>query len=343
MNKIILSTPLGNSEIIIQKDGLKIVNKWINDKHPTSKIVIITDANIAGIYKDKISGFFPDAMVISVAAGDAGKSIPVVSRLAKKLLDIGFTRPDVIIGLGGGMITDLAGFLASIYMRGVPLILIPTSLAGMVDAAIGGKTAINLEAKNILGTFYPAEMIMIDPSFITNLSDRRIGAGIAEVIKYAATLDATLADDLMKDEMDLEKIIAKSVNAKANIVNQDMMETGVRKVLNFGHTFGHAIEQMSGYRLLHGEAISIGMALANKAARKLGRQSKETGDRIEHLIKKFNLPTEMPGRMSVESLIDLMEKDKKRIGGKITFIIAPGMGKYEMIQLSPEKLVELVE
>jgi len=279
---------------------------------------------------------------LAVVAGETSKRLAVVKQLASEMLNEGVTRADVVVGFGGGMVTDLAGFVASIYMRGMPYIAIPTSVVGMVDAAIGGKTGVNLEAKNILGTFYPAELVLIDPSFLDDAPDVAVRCGMAESIKYAATLDASLADDLMKDKPDLDEIITKSAQAKADIVSQDLRESGLRKVLNFGHTFGHAIEQMSEYKLSHGEAISIGMVLANKAAQKLGKQSKETGDRIKELIEKFNLPTELPEDMTVESLVDLMKKDKKRIGDKITFIMVPEMGKYEMLEMKPEELVELV-
>jgi 3-dehydroquinate synthase len=343
MNTTILKTPLGNSEIIIEENGLGIVNNWIKEKHPTSKALIITDTDIGEIYKDKLIEFFSEDRILSIKPGDGSKNLAAVNQLAIELLKMGFTRYDVIIGFGGGMITDLAGFVASIYMRGVPLILIPTSFVGMVDAAIGGKTALNLEAKNILGTFYPAELVLIDPYFVHSMSDRHISTGIAEVIKCAATLDKSLVEDLEQEEVDLETIITKSVNAKVSIVNKDMMESGLRKVLNFGHTFGHAIEQASEYRLMHGEAVSIGMVIANKIAQKLGKQKPETGKKIEDLLKKFKLPCEMPTGFKVEDLVELIKRDKKKHDGKISFIIAPEMGKFEMIDFTPEELVKLAK
>jgi 3-dehydroquinate synthase len=343
MNKINLKTSLGNSEIIIQEDGVGMVNKWMKEHHPESKMVVITDTNVGGIYKELLAKYFPNIQILSVVAGDVSKRLAVVKQLAGELLNMGFTRSDVIVGFGGGMVTDLAGFVASIYMRGTPLILVPTSLMGMVDAAIGGKTSVNLEAKNILGTFYPAELVLIDLEFVKGLTDRAITTGIAEVIKYAATIDGSLYDDLMKNEIDLETIIIKSVQAKVDVVNKDLKESGLRKVMNFGHTFGHAIEQISEYKLFHGEAISIGMTLANKVAQKLGKQTEETGKKIEEMLKKFKLPYEMPSGIQINDLVELMKKDKKRHGDKITFIISTDIGKYEMLELSPEELIELVQ
>lgn len=343
MNKIILKTPLGNSEILIQENGLNYVKEWIAEKYPNSRIVIITDTNVGELYKKQLADVFPGTLTLSVPAGENTKRLASVKQLCTELLNDGFTRSDIIIGFGGGMITDLAGFVASIYMRGVPFIAVPTSLLAMTDAAIGGKTGVNMEAKNALGTFYPAEMIMLDALFLDTLPDREFQSGLAEVIKYSAILDASLAEDLMKDKVDLEAIIQKSAQVKVDVVEKDLMESGLRKILNFGHTFGHAIESMSNYDLLHGEAIAIGMMLSNKVAQKLGKQTKETGKKIEELLKKWKLPCEIPNGIKVDELIDLIKKDKKKTGDKISFIIVPEMGENEIVELSAEELVELVK
>ena len=343
MDKFILKTSMWDSQIIVEEDGFGLIIDWIKKNHPESKKVIITDTNVGAAYQQLFAEYFPKDQILSVPAGDESKRFTVVKQLCEELLQLEFTRSDLIIGFGGGMITDLAGFVASVYMRGVPLILIPTSLMGMVDAAIGGKTAVNLEAKNIIGTFYPAELVYVDPTFLGGLNDRGIATGIAEVIKYAATLDKSLYEDLMEDKVDILKIVTKSVKAKVDVVSQDLRESGFRKVLNFGHTFGHAIEQMSEYKLLHGEAISIGMTLANKVAQKLDKQTEETGKKIEEMLKKFKLPYEMPSGFEIEDLVELMKKDKKRTGDKITYVIVPEMGKYEMVEIKPEELIELVQ
>ncbi|MBU0577202.1 3-dehydroquinate synthase [Patescibacteria group bacterium] len=343
MNKITLATSSGSSEILIQEDGLSAVSDWIKEKYPESKVMVITDTNIGDLYKEKIGEIFPDAQILAVQAGEGTKKLESVKQLAEELLNENMHRTDILIGFGGGMVTDLVGFVASVYMRGMVYIAVPTSLLCMVDAAIGGKTAINLEAKNILGTFYPAELVLIDPAFLNGLPERQFRSGIAEIIKYAATLDSSIADELLEDELDIETILQKSIQAKADIVSQDLNEKGIRKVLNFGHTFGHAIEQMSDYDLTHGEAISIGMVLANKVAQNLGKQEKETDNQMRKLFEKFKLPSEIPSRINIEDLVSLMKKDKKVYGDKITYIIAPEMGKYEMLELSAEELVDLAK
>ena len=336
-----LETPLGNSEIIFQRNGVQKVRDELRKKHPSSRFIIVTDSNIRKIHEKLLSSVFLGGLILEIDSGESSKMLGTVERLAGQMLEEGVTRADVLIGFGGGMVTDLAGFLASIYMRGMPYSAIPTSLLGMVDAAIGGKTGVDTTAKNILGTFYPAEMILIDADLLEELPPRQFQIGMAEIIKYAATLDRSLMEDLNADRLDMDKILKKSVQAKVDIVKKDVSEHGVRKVLNFGHTFGHAVEQLSNYSLSHGEAISIGMMLANKVAGKLGKQAPDTAEEIEKLLKKFSLPTIMPDNIAPRDLIDAMKKDKKRLGDKISFIITPKIGKYEVVELSAEELEKL--
>ena len=306
MNKITLKTPMGNSEILVQENGLSYVKEWIAENHPASRIVIITDTNVGELYKKQLADVFPGAITLSVPAGENTKSLASVKQLCGELLNDGYTREDIVIGFGGGMITDLAGFVASIYMRGIPFIAVPTTLLAMTDAAIGGKTGINLEAKNILGTFHPAEFILLDIEFLKTLPDREFQSGLAETIKHAATLDASLAEDLMADEVDLEAMVQKSAQVKINIVESDPKEKSARKVLNFGHTFGHAIEESSKYDLLHGEAVAIGMLFANKVAQKLNKQTEETGKKIQEMLDKWKLPSEFTSGIYASKLIDLI-------------------------------------
>jgi len=343
MNEIHLETPAGNSEILIERNGLEKTREWIEKKHPGKRLAIITDSNLNERYSEKLAEVFRDAVVLVVAAGEDTKNPLDAAQLNKELGKRDFEKEDVVAGFGGGMVTDLAGYVAATYKRGAPFVSIPTSLLGMVDASIGGKTGVNVVAKNDMGTTYLAEHIALDADFLETLPERERNSGMAEVVKYAATLDPTLADDLMQEELDLDTIIQKSAQAKVNIVRQDVKEKGVRKILNFGHTFGHAAESKSEYELLHGEAISIGMVYANKVAQKLGKQTPETGQKIKVLLEKFDLPTELPEGMTVQDLLPYMAKDKKSSDGTISFIIAPEMGKHEVVKLTPEELMELVK
>jgi 3-dehydroquinate synthase len=266
----------------------------------------------------------------------------VAGQLCEKLLKNGFTRSGIILGIGGGVITDLAGFVASIYLRGVRYIAVPTSLLAMVDAAIGGKTGVDLSAKNSVGTFYPAELVMIDTHFLKTLPKREMKCGMAEIIKYAATLDAGLIKVLTKKKLNLPLIINRSVVLKVQIVNQDLKEFGLRKVLNYGHTFGHAVEQFSNYQLNHGESISIGIILANQVARKLKKQSAKTEQQIKNLLQQYKLPTQLPKGIKKNDLTKFIRKDKKLKANKITFILSTGLGKYTMMEISIKDLIKLI-
>lgn len=331
------------SQISIEVNAFSGLRELIKKHHKEARVAVITDSNVAGLYHDKIKACLPEADMFVVEAGEKSKSMKVAEALCEDLLEAGFGRRDVVVGLGGGMITDLAGFVASVYMRGVPYIAVPTTLLAMVDAAVGGKTGVNLTAKNIIGTFYPAEAVLADQGFLKTLPDRELKTGMAEVIKYAAILDASLEGDLMAKKLDFGCILAKSIGAKVKVCNKDLKEDGLRKVLNFGHTLGHAIEYLSHYKLTHGEAISIGMVLANKIARKLGKQTKAHGDLITEMLKKYDLPTELPKGMKLAEVINMVNRDKKMDGQKVTFILSPKMGQHEMVELEPKELVKLLK
>lgn len=344
MIHINLKTPSFHSSKILIKEGLLSAMSGILKKaYPNSRFVFVTDSNLAKIYCDRFKKWMPSALAWEIPAGEKTKQFPVVLSLCQELVRQEFTRSDVLIGFGGGMVTDVAGFVASIYMRGMPFVAVPTSLLGMVDAAIGGKTGIDFVAKNLLGTFYPADFVLMDPAVLKSFPDVRKMPGMGEVIKYAATLDASLFDDLKKKPLNLTTLIEKSARAKVKVVAGDPREAHRRKVLNFGHTFGHAIETAMDYKISHDHAIGIGMMIANRIAQKLGRQKPETGQKIQALLKSFSMPTELPKGLSVESLIDLIRKDKKRRGKFIDFIIAPRLGKAEVVSLTPEELVELAK
>lgn len=341
-HSFIIRSPHGYSRICIEKDVFRKLGDYLKEKHEKAQVAVITDGNVASLFHDKIKKCLPEATLLVVEPGETSKSMKVAEALCSDLLDQGFARDTVIIGLGGGMISDLAGFVASIYMRGVPFISIPTTLLAMIDASVGGKTSLNLGAKNVIGTVYPAELIMMDLDILNTLPEREMKTGVAEVIKYAAVLDASLEKILMTDKMDFVEILEKGLKTKVSVCNKDLKEKGARKVLNFGHTFGHAIETLSAYKLSHGEAISIGMTLANRIAQKLGKQSKKQGDRIEALLKKYDLPTELPKNISLLKVVEMIRKDKKMEGGKINFIISKGMGKHEIVKLSAEELTALI-
>jgi len=340
MNKVILKSPHGTSEIKIERGLMGKVNDMIHKAYPNARLVVITDTNLAKIY----SNYFKtnsDELVLTVPSGEESKNLNSITTLAGKMVEAGIHRSDVVVGIGGGMITDLAGFLASIYMRGISYVAVPTSLLGMVDAAIGGKTGVNLIAKNILGTFNLADYVLIDPNLLKTMPEREIKSGMGEVIKYAYALEPKILDDL--DPLNVDAIIEKSVNTKIRIVASDLKESNKRKLFNYGHTFGHAIEAKSGYALSHGAAISIGMNISNHIAQKLDKQSTQLSQQIKDTLEKHGLPTELPANQSIKDLIDLIAQDKKSSGKKIDFVIVTKIGKSEIIKLSAEELIDIAK
>jgi 3-dehydroquinate synthase len=336
-----IHTPTGDSHIKIADSALDEVKKHLETTHPEAAVAIITDTNVGNIYHDELNEAFPEALLIMVEAGEESKTLETAGQLCEDLLEDEFGRNDVIIGFGGGMVTDLAGFVASIYMRGVPYIAVPTSLLAMVDAAIGGKTGVDLVAKNSVGTFYPAQLIAIEPRYLDTLPPTEVNSGMAEVIKYAGVLDASLVEDLEAEELHYTPMISKCVASKVKVVNSDLKERGLRKSLNYGHTFGHAVEHLSNFSLSHGEAISIGIKLANRVGESLKLSTSSTRCLLENLLKKYCLTLDLPPKMKVEDLVNLIKRDKKMKGDKITFVVMTELGKHKFVELEPEALIEL--
>jgi len=254
------------------------------------------------------------------------------------MLARGFGRDSAVIALGGGMIGDLAGFVAATYMRGIPVVQIPTSLVAMVDASVGGKTAVDTYAgKNLVGIFHPPAIVVIDPQTLATLPLREIRAGIAEIVKHGVIADepylrqvaSALPEVLSTGGQTSDTMLAlivPSVEIKAGIVSRDEREEGLRKILNFGHTIGHAVELVSGYSLLHGEAVAIGMALEGRLAEKIGVAQAGTAAAITKVLQTADLPTELPEGFDPDDLIRAMRSDKKGLSGKVRFALPLRIG-----------------
>ncbi len=310
--------------------------------------VIVTDENVAkahlAILEKSLAASGVDSKSIIMPAGEATKSYKHLAELCDALLAAGVERRDVVVALGGGVIGDLTGFAASILRRGVNFIQIPTSLLAQVDSSVGGKTGINSSlGKNLIGAFHQPIAVLADLDVLATLPKRQRAAGYAEVAKYGLLGDAAFFNWL---EANVETIInggndfsamahavQTSCTMKARIVAEDETETGVRALLNLGHTFGHALESATGYsdRLLHGEAVSIGMVQAFKFSEQLGHCAKGTNERVIKHLKRAGLPThvsEISGKLPPkEKLVELMRQDKKAVGGKLTFILAKSIGE----------------
>jgi len=293
---------------------------------------IITDENVYKPYKHDIP---EDIDVIIKPAGEDLKKLKNIEIAAQRLTNLGLDRGSCLIALGGGVIGDFTGFLASIYMRGISYIQIPTTLLSMVDSSIGGKTGVNLpNGKNLVGTFNQPITTLIDPEFLQTLPQKELLNGVAETIKHACISDPDLFEFLEKNHKKilaknidtLNKLIVRSSAIKIAIVEKDEKEKGIRMLLNYGHTIGHAIEQASNYKLSHGEAVSIGIHQINLLSGCPDTQ------RIKNLLKLYKLPTEIPSQISRDKIKKLIRHDKKNHNGKTTFVVLDKIGKAHTTQ-----------
>ena len=296
-----------------------------------TKVAIITNPTVAKYHLQRALEVIkaPVVEVIEVPDGEEYKNIDTVLSVLDKLFEAKFDRKSTLIALGGGVIGDMTGFTASLYQRGISFIQMPTTLLSQVDASVGGKTGVNNKfGKNLIGSFYQPKAVYIDPAFLDTLPPREFSAGVAEAIKMAVMFDKEFFDffksaDLSNKDSVIE-VIAKSVALKANVVNQDEKENGIRAVLNYGHTFGHVIENLTNYtKYLHGEAVGIGMVMANELAIELGLLSKDEAKEIKELLEKNNIPTNFEIE-DVEEFYEHFFLDKKSANNKLAFILPNG-------------------
>jgi 3-dehydroquinate synthase len=301
---------------------------------------IVTDSNVEKLYASRAaealrkSGFTP--LTISFAAGEASKSAATLDYLYDQMTAANLDRSSTIFALGGGVVGDLAGFAAATFLRGMPLVQVPTTVVGQVDSSLGGKTGINhRDAKNLIGAFYQPRLIVADVATLTTLPEREFREGLAEVIKYGAIMDAPMIADLertldsilARDPQVLEAMVARSLAHKAAVVSADEREGGLRKTLNFGHTIGHAIEASAGYgKFLHGEAVAIGMVAAARLSVRYAGLSTDEASRLERLIARAGLPTEMPTDWQRDEFMRALKLDKKRVDGAIEFVLLAQLG-----------------
>jgi len=279
---------------------------------------------------------------IAVPDGESGKSLDVTRDCWDTLGRNGFTRSDVIVGFGGGAVTDLAGFVAATWLRGVRLINVPTSLLGMVDAAVGGKTAINVSAgKNLVGAFHPPVAVIADLQFLATLPEAEYRSGLAEVVKCGFIADPVILAFLAADPTGRSheaELVVRAVRVKAEVVSEDLTDLGRREMLNYGHTLGHAIESASGYSVRHGEAISIGMVFAAQLARHAGLLSRSSAARHGELLSAMGLPTTYGA--SLADLLGLMRVDKKSRGNRLRFVVLEDIARPRILEGPDEKLIE---
>lgn len=307
------------------------------------KICILHDAGVAAVAND-VAKKLNTAVLVSVPSGEASKSLEWVEHIVGKLLEVGMTRNSLLIIVGGGMMTDLGGFVASVYMRGIRFIQVPTSMLCMVDAGLGGKTGVDVgNVKNIVGTTAHPEAIVIDPDVLVTLPDSHIREGLVEVIKMAACLseesfvwlEENIDAIVQRDMTAIEDCIERAVRMKIDVVTSDEHETGRRKLLNFGHTVGHALEAHSRFALSHGRAVSRGMIAEMTAA------ASSVTERVAALLKRIDMPTELPSSEDAAVLWKIMQNDKKVTDGKVMMAVPTDIGTADLQILSEESWQKL--
>lgn len=354
MHCIKLNLKKRSYNIVVGNNIIKLLGKYLAKLNSGPDAYIITNASI----KNKYGQFLNNALKQSgfnvrfkvVADTEKSKSIETASRVIKDIACFDKKKRIFIIAFGGGVIGDLSGFIASIYKRGTAYVQVPTTLLAQVDSSIGGKTAVDLiEGKNLLGTFYQPRLVFSDVGILKTLDLRQVRSGLAEVIKYAIIKEADLFSYLEKNYKDiialkpgaLEFIVRRSSYIKAKIVEQDEKEVrGLRTMLNFGHTIGHAVEAAAGYkRYSHGEAIALGMLVAGDISMKLGLINRKITKKIENLIKAVGLPTKIEG-ITLEDIINAHYHDKKFSGSRNRFVLIAGLGKVKIVENIPLKIIQ---
>jgi 3-dehydroquinate synthase len=325
----------------------------------TGRAFVITDANVAPLALDRLTASLASAGLatdsLTLPPGEETKSLRHASRCYDRLVGLAADRRTLIVALGGGVIGDLAGFVAATYARGLAFVQIPTTLLAMVDSSVGGKVAVDHPlAKNIIGAFHQPSHVGIDPKFLESLPTSEYRAGLAEVVKYGVILDAGFFEFLETNERAIAarepsiliEVVARCCRLKADVVEKDERETnGLRAALNYGHTFGHAFETAGGYSLLrHGEAVAIGMSCAARLAVSLGRIDDALARRQDGLLERLGLPTRIPAELAGREFVELMRRDKKSVGGKLRFVLPSRLGHVELVDGVPESLAaEVIE
>ena len=299
------------------------------------KVAIITNTTVAALHletlKSKINA--DELFVVTVEDGEEFKNLATVEHILNELFEHKLDRKSVLIALGGGVIGDMTGFTASLYQRGIGFVQVPTTLLSQVDASVGGKTGVNnAYGKNLIGAFYQPEAVYIDTEFLKTLPPREFAAGIAEIVKMAVMFDKAYFDFLMdadfRDKAVLEKVIQRSVELKAHVVNLDEKESGIRAVLNYGHTFAHVVENETNYNTyLHGEAVAIGIMMANALAVELGMMTEVEMDLVTKFLKKHDLPITYEVK-NVDTFYDKFFLDKKAANNKLKFILPQAIGGH---------------
>ncbi|MBQ8163622.1 MAG: 3-dehydroquinate synthase [Clostridia bacterium] len=333
---MIITVNLGEQsyDIVLERGALGKASTLLNLER---KVLVVTDSGVPKQYAETVASQCKNAYIVTIEQGEKSKCFDNYTMLLKELLKNSFTRTDAVCAVGGGVVGDLAGFVASSYMRGIDFYNIPTTFLSQVDSSIGGKVAIDFEdVKNIVGAFYQPKKVIIDPDVLKTLDKRQLSAGIAESIKMALTFDSELFEILEKTsdfEKDADVIIERSLKIKRDVVEKDPKEKNLRRVLNYGHTIGHAIESENELgQLLHGECVALGM---------IPMSSESVVERLIPVLEKYSLPTKV--KADPDTLISYVFHDKKMSGDEITVIFCENVGSFEMRKIKATDIRKYID
>lgn len=339
--------------IFIGLDSLEKLGEMLKIYDLAQQVMVITDANVHKFYAETIhetlKPHLKSFQIIKIRSGEKSKSLSIVNHIITQMLEQGYDKKAVVLAFGGGVVGDVAGFVASVYKRGIRLVQVPTTLLAQVDSSIGGKTGVNHNlGKNLIGTIYQPKMVWSDPTLLKTLPRREIICGLGEIIKYGIIQDAQLfnlieesLDEILALDLDLiQDIIKRCCEIKADIVAYDEYETGLRMILNFGHTVGHALEAVSDYKKLsHGEAVLLGMLAESKMAVTSELLSTAEFHRIKNLIARFDLKGKAKNLDSTK-IIDFMQNDKKALAGNLRFVLPEKIGKVCVVENVKSRLIK---
>ncbi len=322
-------TSSGQYNIVIKRGVLNDLKEYLNLER---KVLIVTDSGVPENYAKTVATQCKEGYIYTFLQGEESKNFNTYQAILEELVKNGFTRSDCVVAVGGGVVGDMAGFAAASFMRGIDFYNIPTTVLSQVDSSIGGKVAIDFcGVKNIVGAFYPPKAVIIDADTLDTLPKRQVSNGLAEALKIAATFDEKLFNHFLNEELNIDYIIEQSLRLKKAVVEEDEKEQGIRKVLNFGHTIGHAIESVNLGNLYHGECVGLGMLYCC---------DEEVKEKLTTALKKLNLPTKC--EINTDEIIEFMSHDKKKSGDNISVIWVSKIGSFEIKKMTLSELKEVI-
>ncbi len=357
MKKLYVELGDDSYNILIGTEYITEFSSYIKEVYKGKKLFVITDSNVHSFYSNKLSEMFKgfDYSVHVIEAGEKNKTLQTVSKIYSNMVETNITRDDLVVAFGGGVVGDIAGFVAATYLRGVKFIQIPTTVVSQVDSSVGGKVGVDLpEGKNLVGAFYQPKLVLIDISFLNTLTERYFYDGFAEIVKYGCIYDKELFEKLESIAYDssdedlrnrlmksMKEIIYRSCEIKKEVVEKDEKESNLRMILNFGHTIGHAVEQYYNFdKYSHGEAVSIGMVDIVKIGEKKSITKENENIRIEKLLKSLKLP--ISDQYPKGDIINIMKRDKKSSDSGISFIYLKEIGTVEIIKMTSEDVINTI-